>query len=145
MAGSGVKFWSRGNIVSLGSIPLSGWSGVQIPVGTNICLFSKMPRQALLSQAFVLRGTKFKRPGHEGPSNVDVTVELYHFSRSMLSCHGYRDSLRAGDSGYFNPIGDTRFSAPVKTGPGAHPAFHLRSTHVPSWDYSGRSVKLTMF
>jgi hypothetical protein len=35
--------------------------------------------------------------------------------------YAYRDSLRAGQSGDRNPVG-TRFSAPVPTGTGAHPA-----------------------
>jgi hypothetical protein len=41
-------------MVSLASIPPSGWFRVQILVGTKIFLFSKTPRQALFSsQAFV--------------------------------------------------------------------------------------------
>ena len=50
------------------------------------------------------------------------------------------DSLRAGRSGDRIPVG-ARFSAPVQTGPGAHPAFYTRGTgSFPGAKWPGRGV-----
>jgi len=44
----------------------------------------------------------------------------------------YRDSLRAGHSGDQIPVG-ARFSAPLKTSPGTHPASYTMGTGSLSW------------
>ena len=54
----------------------------------------------------------------------------------------YSDKLRAGRSGDRTPLG-ARFSAPIQTGPGAHPAPNAMSTGSPSRRWSGRGVALT--
>ena len=52
----------------------------------------------------------------------------------------YSDSLRAGRSGNRSPLG-TRFSAPVQTGPGAHPPIHTMDTgSFPGEKRPGRGV-----
>ena len=52
----------------------------------------------------------------------------------------YSDSLRAGRSGYRIPVG-VRFSAPVQTGPGAHPASCTMGTgSFPGLKRPGRGV-----
>ena len=54
----------------------------------------------------------------------------------------YSDWLRAGRSGDRIPVG-ARFSAPVQTGPGAHPAFCTIGTGSFPGVKSGRGVTLT--
>jgi hypothetical protein len=54
----------------------------------------------------------------------------------------YSDWLRAGRSGDRIPTG-ARFSAPVQTGPGAHPASCTMSTGSFQGVESGRGVTLT--
>jgi hypothetical protein len=55
---------------------------------------------------------------------------------------GYSDWLRAGRSGDPIPV-EVRFSAPVQTGPGAHPAsWTMRTGSFPGVK-SGRGVTLT--
>ena len=54
----------------------------------------------------------------------------------------YSDWLRGGRSGDRIPVG-ARFSAPVQTGPGAHPASCTMSTGSFRWVNSGRGVTLT--
>ena len=54
----------------------------------------------------------------------------------------YRDWLRAGRSGDRSPVG-ARFSAPVQTGPGAHPASCTMGTGSFPGVNSGRGVTLT--
>jgi len=54
----------------------------------------------------------------------------------------YSDWLRAGRSGYRIPVG-ARFSAPVQTGPGAHPLSCTMCTGSFPGVKSGRGVKLT--
>ena len=52
----------------------------------------------------------------------------------------YSDSLRAGRSGDQIPVG-ARFSSPVQTGPGAHPALYIMGTgSVPGLMKPGRGV-----
>ena len=55
----------------------------------------------------------------------------------------YSDWLRAGRSGYRIPV-DARFSAPVQTGPGAHPASCTICTMSFPEVKSGRGVALTL-
>ena len=55
----------------------------------------------------------------------------------------YSDWLRAGRSGDRNSGGGGRFSAPVQTGPGAHPASWKMSTGSFRGVKSGRCVTLT--
>jgi len=62
-------------------------------------------------------------------------------SRCPLS--GYSDWLRAGRSGDTIPVG-ARFSAPVQTGPGAHPASCAMGTVSFLGVKSGRDVLLTL-
>ena len=53
----------------------------------------------------------------------------------------YSDSLRAGLSGNRTPVGGARFSAPVQTGPGAHPASYTMGTGTfPGVKRPGRDV-----
>ena len=56
----------------------------------------------------------------------------------------YSDSLRAGRSGDRIPVG-ARFSAPVQTGPGAHPASYTMGTGSFPGVKSGRGVALTTY
>jgi hypothetical protein len=56
---------------------------------------------------------------------------------------GYNDWLIAGRSGDLIPVG-ARFSAPVQTGPGAHPASCTMGTRSFPGVKSGRGVTLTL-
>jgi len=60
--------------------------------------------------------------------------------RSRDSSVGYSDLLRAGRSGDRIPVG-ARFSEPVQTGPGAHPASYTMVTgSFPGVKRPGRGV-----
>ena len=54
-------------------------------------------------------------------------------------CSRYSDWLRAGRTGDRNPVG-SRFSAPIQTGPGAHPASCTMGTGSFPEVKSGRGV-----
>jgi len=77
---------------------------------------------------------------------MKVTAEELTSSLSMFcvpgSVVGYSDWLRAGRSGDRIPVG-TRFSAPVQTVPGVHPASCTMGTVSFPGVKSGRGVKLT--
>jgi hypothetical protein len=69
-------------------------------------------------------------------SDSSVTLPFYQTTRrhipeghKILTCAVFRisDSLRSGRSGDRIPV-QARFSAPVQTGPGAHPASYTRGT-----------------
>ena len=51
------------------------------------------------------------------------------------------DSLRAGRFGDRIPVGGWRFSAPIQTGPGVHPASYIKGTgSFPGVKWPGRGV-----
>jgi len=60
----------------------------------------------------------------------------------ILDSTSHCDWLRPGRSGDRNPVG-ARFSAPVQTGPGAHPAYCTMGTESFPGFKSGRGVTLT--
>jgi hypothetical protein len=63
-----------------------------------------------------------------------------HPPPSNAELRQYSDWLRAGRSGDRTPVG-ARFSAPVQTGPGAHPAFYTMGTgSFPGVNRPGRGV-----
>ena len=71
------------------------------------------------------------------------TFSLQHSRHSWAGyLSQYSDWLRAGRSGDRIPVGE-KFSAPVQTGPGAHPASCTMGTGSFPGVKSGRSVTLT--
>ena len=68
-----------------------------------------------------------------------------HKKISLSKCirrNRYSDSLRAGRSRDRISV-RLRFSAPVQTGPGAHPTLYIKGARSPSWWLSGQGVALT--
>jgi hypothetical protein len=65
------------------------------------------------------------RKGDAALSTKNTYLPLQYADRD--SSVGIRDSLRAGESGYRNQV-EVRFSAPVQTGLGAHPASYTMGT-----------------
>jgi hypothetical protein len=67
---------------------------------------------------------------------------MYIFVRGQGYCSPHCDSLRAGRTGDRIPVG-ARFSAPIQTDPGAHPASYTVDIGSVSRALSGRGVALT--
>jgi hypothetical protein len=63
-----------------------------------------------------------------------------YYDRAWAGIARCSDSLRAGRSGYRIPV-EARFSAPVQTGPGAHPPSYTMGTgYLPGVKEPGRGV-----
>jgi hypothetical protein len=112
------------NFVNLGSVPWRAWwwlKGVETcsPEVTFYILYNKL---LCFDRYFILCMYQISGPG----SSVGIATEL-----------------RAGRSGDRIPVG-ARFSAPIQTGPGAHPASCTMGTgFFPGVKY-GRGVTLTI-
>jgi hypothetical protein len=79
------------------------------------------------------------KPIQDTDSVLNINAGEIHVA-GLLS--RYSDWLRAGGSGNRNPVGAI-FSAPVQTGPGAHPASCTMGTGSFQGIESGRGVTLT--
>jgi hypothetical protein len=80
-----------------------------------------------------------------GTSNLESHFEIYLFTSEISgpdSSVGLATELRAGRSRYRNLVG-VRFSAPVQTGPGAHPASCAMGTGSSLGVESGQGMMLT--
>ena len=97
----------------------------------KICCFSRRNKSLFLFR--VMKPYRLVRGNR--PSGEIHTAFLLSRSR-------YSDCLRAGRSGDRIPVG-SRFSAPVQTGPGAHPASCTMGTGSFPEVKSGRGVNLT--
>ena len=79
---------------------------------------------------------------HRSLKNCRSSVWNWLYVTLLSSCSRYSDWLRAGRSGNRIPVG-ARFSAPVQTGPVAHPASCTMCTGSFPGVKSGRGVTLT--
>jgi len=97
------------------------------------------PPRASLQQHYNGLSTSLKRECHfsEHVQKLDTIIYTVKGRREFIR---YRDWLRAGRSGDRIPVG-TRYSAPVQTGPGAHPPSYTTGTaSFPGVKRPGRGV-----